>query len=880
MRYPDAPMASEEHPIARAVSHPGDVTQWSRIKEIFTNALDRPEAERRQYVEIACGGNGQLQLEVESLLESDGAAGEFCEAAAARILNAFPPSSGVLGHRLQAGERLAGYVITRLVGAGGMGEVYCARDTRLGRDVAIKIVGSQFADAISRRRLMKEARHAATLSHPNICTIYEIGESGDVPFIAMEYIDGRPLGEICRGEGLSVAEAMSYASQIVGAVEHAHHRGIIHRDLKSSNVVVDAAGKATVLDFGLARRIPERESSSSAESFTTSGELAGTLSYMAPEVLIGGTADERSDIWAIGVLLYEMVAGELPFAGRTPFQTSSAIIGDDARPIVRRVPLGLRLVIQRCLMKDPASRYQNAAEIRSALGSINGTHTWTTTGGLLIRRHRLRLAVAAVVALASWGLLAGDFVGTPFTRGAAGTTLAVLPVENGTGIAGLDYYAQGITEALVAGTGALGNRNVRVVSRASAERVAQANTAAAAIAAALGVDTLVKGTLTSAGDRVQLEVSLVDGRSEAVVWSGRFDRAASEILALEADVVQAVAEGVQLAVASAARERLARVRAVDPNVYEAYLKGRYYWNLRTAESIQTAIAHFSRAVALDPTYAPAHAALADCYNQQATLMVGAGPPPQFRAMAATAAIRALQIDADSAEAHAALGYVRHYEWQWSDAERELRRAIALNPSNPFAHIWYANLLMSQRRMDEAVREVLLARDLDPFSPAVNANVGWVLVYARRPGEAIAQLTKTLQTNPDYAQARWRLVKALLLANRAQDAVVEAERVVKGGERSASALSVLAVASAHAGLGERARDLLGTLLRLAAREYVPPGTIADIYVALGDYDGAFPWMEKAYLERSNWIAYIAGDPANDVLRADPRFRSLLERLGLG
>ena len=872
-------MATEGYPVERPESEPGADTRWSRIKEIFTSALDRPDAERRQYVETACGGDGQLLLEVESLLDSDGAAGEFCEGAAAHVLNAFPPPSGVLGHRLQAGERLAGYVITRLVGAGGMGEVYRARDTRLGREVAIKTVGSQFADAISRRRLLKEARHAATLSHANICTIYEIGESGDVPFIAMEYIDGQPLGELCRGEGLPVAQALRYASQIVDAVEHAHHRGIIHRDLKSSNVVVDAAGKATVLDFGLARRMPEREGSPSAESFTTSHELAGTLSYMAPEVLVGGTADTRSDIWAIGVLLYEMVTGELPFAGRTPFQTSSAIIGEAARPIGRRVPLGLRLVIDRCLMKDPAARYQNAAEVRSALDSSGGTRPWTTAAGLLIQRHRLRLAVAAVIALASWGLLASDFVRAPFTSSAAATTLAVLPVENATGIADWDYYAQGITDALVAGTGALGNRNVRVVSRASTERAAQTNTTPAAIAAALGVHTLVKGTLTSAGDRVQLEISLIDGRSEGVVWSGRFDRTASEILALEADVVQAVAESVQLAVASGVRDRLTRVRAVDPSVYEAYLKGRYYWNLRTTESIQTAIGHFSHAVALDPTYAPAHAALADCYNQQATVMIAGGTPQQLRPRAAAAAIRALQIDPDSAEAHAALGYVRHYEWRWSDAERELRRAIELNPSNPLAHIWYANLLMSQRRMDEALREVTLARELDPFSAVVNANVGWVLVYARRPREAIEQLAKTLEISPDYAQARWRLVKALLLANRAQDAVAEAQRVVDAGERSASALSVLAVASAHAGRSEQARDLLGRLVQLQAEEYVPPGTIADVHIALGDYDGAFPWMEKAYLERSNWMAYIAGDPANDGLREDPRFRSLLRRLGL-
>ena len=456
-------------------------------------------------------------------------------------------------------------------------------------------------------------------------------------------------------------------------------------------------------------------------------------------------------------------------------------------------------------------------------------------------------------------------------------TLAVLPVENATGDAGFSYYAEGLTDALVAETGALGS--VRVVSRASAQQAIQTRHTPADIGTALGATTLVRATLQSAGQSIVLNVQLVDAPSGRVLWDDRFERPAREVLALQADVVAALATRVQVTLAPRTRARLTNARAVSPEVYEAYLKGRYDWNRRTPASIASAIVHLSHAVTLDPSYAPAYAALADCYNQQATLMVGTDSPTPFRTMAADAAIHALQIDPDLADAHAALGYVRHYQWQWAEAERELKRAIDLNPSHPLSRIWYANLLMSRRRMDEALRQAFVARELDPFSPVVNANLGWVLVYARRPQDAIDQLTKTVAMSPDYTTARWRLVKALLLAGRPADAVTEADKVVQAGNRSAAALSVMAVALAHAHETDKARILLRQLLDQRHREYVAPGTIADVLLALGDLDAAFPWMERALDDGSNWAAYIAGDPANDGLGSDPRFRHLLVRTGL-
>jgi len=857
-----------------------DLAHWDRVKAVFLNVLERPDAERPAYVAAVCGDDELLRRDIEALLHSDGVAGDLFEDAAARVLAGAPAPSDSSEHRLDTGSRLGSYVITAFVGSGGMGEVYRARHADHDRDVAIKTVRALFPDASERARLLSEAHHASTLSHPNICAIHEVGEADRVPYIVMEYADGRPLNELCRPTPLEPKHAVRIGIQISDAVAHAHERGIVHRDLKSANVVVNEAGKPTVLDFGLAKRLPEGDLGQTIESFSANDALAGTLSYMAPEVLSGADGDSRSDIWALGVLLYEMAAGRLPFDGRTPFETSSAIIVEPPRPMPRRVPFAFRLVVERCLTKDPAARYQRAAEVRAALERIERHHSWTLTGQLLMRR---RGAVAAVLCVlialpvAIWSAKRFQVTSGVHAGDTAVKTMAVLPIDNATGDAALNYYADGLTDALIAETGALGS--VRVVSRTSAQQAIAQHKTPVDIGTALGASALVRGTLQGAGESVVLNIQLVDAPSGRALWEDRFERPAREILALQADVVAALAARVQITMAPLARERLTKARALSPDVYEAYLKGRYDWNQRTPASIASAIGHFSQAVAWDPSYAPAYAALADCYNQQATLMVGTDSPKPFRKMAAEAAIHALQIDPDLADAHAALGYVRHYEWHWAEAERELKRAIDLNPSSPLSRIWYANLLMSRRRMDEALRQAFIARELDPFSPIVNANVGWIQVYARRPQDALDQLTKTVAMSPDYATGRWRLVKALLLAGRAGDAVVQADMVVQRGNQSPAALSVLAVASAHAHDTDRARLLLRRILAFRERGYVAPGTIADVYLALGDLDSAFPWMERALDEGSNWAAYIAGDPANDSIRNDPRFRRLLVRTGL-
>ena len=864
-----------------AEASPGQLERWTRVKALFLEALQYPDSERSAFVALASAGDADLREELDSLLASEKAAASFCESPAAGLIGAAVLPGPETAPRLAPGTRLGAYEISGFIAAGGMGAVYRARHTLLGREVAIKTIGQGLADDAARRRLIREAHHASILTHPNICAIHDVGEADGVPFIVMTYVNGRTLREMVGESVLSIRDALEYGAQIAGALEHAHERGIIHRDLKSSNVVIDAKGEAIVLDFGLARRLPDDAGLQSREpTLTRPDALAGTLSHMAPEVLRGDRADTRSDVWALGVLLYELVMGQLPFTGRTPFETSSAILGEAPKPMSARVPLALRLVIERCLIKDPAARYQRAQTVADALDAIKRRRAWPVVGRLLVSARRRTLYAAAAAALllpllvVAGGRLRTEF-GATFSKRIS--TLALLPLENATGDPGADYYAEGITDALISQLGAASD--IRVLSRASTARAARTAKTVTEMGGQLGADVIVQGALHRSPDQITIDVRLVRPSDGRVLWSETYERNAREVLALEADVVRGLAGAIQLTLRPEARERLATIRAVSPEVYEAYLKGRYEWNKRTPKSLQLAVEHFTRAVELDPTYAPAHAALADCFNQLGSVMVGTGSPREYRPRAVAEAIKALQIDPYSAEAHATLGYVWHYEWRWADAEKEFRHAIELNPSYSLVRIWYANMLMSELRMKEALEQVTAARELDPFSLIVNTNMAWILDGAGRHEDAITQLRKTLAIDSTYVQARSRLAGSLASAGRFTEALDEANRLVTLSDSSVPALALVAMIDPGAGRRDEARVLLDDLLARSRRQYVPPVLIALMFNSLGDRDSALTWLEKAFDEHSNAIAYLAVDYQHDPLRLDPRFQALLARAGL-
>ena len=858
-----------------------DLALWVRAKAVFLEAVERPDSERRAFVHDACAGDLRLTHEVESLLESEQAASDLLEVPAVRLLG--DDASGAAGltrPRLQAGARVGSYEIREFIAAGGMGEVYRARHVVLQREVAIKTLAGHASGEAAARRLIREARHASVLDHPNICTIYEVGEGEDVPFIVMQYVAGQSLSAIIREAVPPIDTALGLAMAIADALEHAHEHGIVHRDLKSSNIVVDPDGRPIVLDFGLAKRLPTAAPSQSREpTVTTHDTVAGTLSHMAPEVLLGSAADARSDVWSLGILLYELVSGELPFTGRTPYETSSAILGEPPRPLPGRVPLALRLVIERCLAKEPDRRYQRAADVRTGLDAIRRRHAWPLIGRLLISvRRRTLIETGAALVFVIALILAGDALVRRSPLPPSGlSTLAVLPLRNATGDRDVAYYADGVTEALTTQLGAASS--VRIIARASAAQVAGRARTVREAGTQLGADAVLEGAVRKAGDRVEVEVHLVQPATGRVLWAERFERNAADVLALEADVVRSLAIAIRLTLRADASDRLAMVRAVAPAVYEEYLKGRYEWNSRTPQSLQLAIDHYRRAIDLDPTYAPAHAALADCYNQLGTVMVGTGSPQEFRPRASAEAIKALQLDPFSAEAHAALGYVHHYNWQWAEAEQEFRRAIDLNPNYSLVHIWYANLLMSRNRMTEAVRQAAAGRELDPFSLIVNTNVGWVLDFAGRHEDAVRQLRQVIAMDSGYVQAHFRLTDALRHSGRFSEAIEEGKRLVTMSGGSASALGLLASVYAHANEPDRARAIIDELLARSRNAYVPPWSIVGALVALGEKDEAMKWIEKGIAERSNGVAYLVANPEYDALRSDPRYEAILTRVGL-
>ena len=876
--------------------------RFALAKAVFWEAIDRPEAERAAFLAAACGKDAALRMEVESLLASDIHDSGFIEIPAARLLAETHPGLGPAAPadaagmdslcarvpHLQPGSRVGGYSIERVLGVGGMGEVYLARDTRLPRLAAIKVVGEDRAGSRANAALLREARHASVMNHPSICGVYEVGEAGGRAFIAMEYVEGETLrARVTRLGRIQVPDILRFGIRIADALDHAHRRGVIHRDLKSANVMIDGGGHVKVLDFGLSRWLPDAAGSEGSISQATETlALAGTLNYMAPDVLLGAAADERSDVWSLGILLFEMAAGEPPFRKPTPSETVTSILRAPLPPLPQGLPLGLALVIERCLERRPGRRYPRAANVLAALQALQeaGGVRRRVVAGLVLRRltsgRVLRrvggagaAGAAAVAALAAGIWWASQTDPLPVR---AMQSVAVLPLENASGSGVEPYFADGITEALIADLGETGIP--RVISRTTAMSLRGARKPPNGIALELGVEAVVEGSVTRANGRIRLSLRLLDGPTGREVWSATDERPASEAGVLVSRLAAGIARGMHHAVKLKAGQRSSALRAVDPVVYEEYLKGRYYWNERTEASLQLAVGHYQAAIARDPTYAPARVALADCYNQLGTVLVGSGSPSGYRPLAEASVVKALQIDPDLAEAHATLGYIRHYDWQWDDSEWELVQAIRLNPNNPLAHLWYGNLLVSRRRFEEAIREVRLARELDPFSLAVITNVGWTLGYAGRRDEAIAEYRHALELDPDYVQARMRLGGALAGAGRFEEGISEYQLSVRLTSASTASLAALAGAYARAGRTAQSRVLLARLLRESGRRYVPPSTMAGVYEQLGDVNAAFVWMEKAYRERSNHMAYLAVEP-HARLQADPRYADLLRRVGL-
>ena len=783
------------------------------------------------------------------------------------------------------GERIGHYRLTGRLGAGAMGVVYRARDERLGRDVALKLLPAHaLGDDVARKRLEREARTASALNHPNICTIYDVGESGDQLFVAMELVSGRSLNELVAAEGLPEPSVVRIGVLLADALDHAHQHGIIHRDLKTANVVVTSEGRPKILDFGLAvqTRVAGDEDSTVLASRGDPAQVAGTVPYMAPEVLRGEAAHARSDLWALGVMLYEMCAGQRPFRGETAFAVTSAIVRDAPPPLPARISTGLAGVIGKCLEKEPAQRYQRAGELRAALEAISGaaTRSATTTASTARARNRGLLIASAAIALAAAATLLVAFdVGGLRSRLfpselAPVRSIAVLPLQNLSGDPGQEYFSDGMTDALISDLAQI--RALRVISRTSIMRYKGSTRSLPDIARELGVDAVVEGSVVRSGDNVRVSAQLIHAATDAHLWARSYERRLSDVLRLQGDVAGAIADEIRIQVSPTERARLTAARSVNPAAHEAYLLGRHFWNTRTEDGLARSIEYFQKAIDTDPGYALAYVGLADSY----AILAGYGPVPPHEVMpkAKAAALKALELDADNAEAHTSLAYaLTIYDFDWARGEQEFKRAIALNPGYATAHHWYGHHLMFVGRFEEAVAEMRRARELDPLSPIITTEVGYPRFFARQYDQAIAEYRRALELNPTFFRAHWLLGQAYEQKRMYPEALAALERAVELSTGNLVMTAALAHAQALAGMRAEAEAVVDRLARVSRESYFSPYFLAEVHLALGNTEAALDWLDKAYAGRDYFLRWLRIDPRLDALRSHPRFQSLERRL---
>ena len=784
------------------------------------------------------------------------------------------------------GQTIAHFRILQQLGAGGMGVVYLAEDTKLKRRVALKFLPKGLSlHPESLERFKREAQTASALNHPNICTIYEIGEAEGQAYITMEYVEGRPLHELSAGEGLPIETATRYAIQVADALDHAHRHDVIHRDLKGSNVVIGADGRAKVLDFGLAKRLRDsdvEEATRSQDSLTLAGAVVGTVPYMAPEVLRGKPADARSDIWSFGIMLYEMLTGTRPFKGMTGFELSSAILNHPPAALPPRVPPTLRAVLQRCLAKEPEQRYQRAGEVRAALEAVQlGSAIPALLAPVEERAPRARRWVLPVAVLAL--LVAGVLVGLNWNAlrerlaapgGPPIRSVAVLPLTNLSGDPEQEYFADGMTEALITELGKI--RALRVISRTSVMRYKGASTPLAQIARELNVDAVVEGSVQRAGGEVGITARLVRGESEAQLWSQSYLRSQSDIMSLQSEVARAIVREIKVAVTPAEDALLAKARPVNPEAHEAYLKARFFHSRMTPENLMKGHQLLLQAVEKDPDYAPAYAALSTSYFSMGNF--GVLPPREAYPKAREAADKALQLDPKLAAAHTARAMALLYnDRNWLEAEKEFEAALEINPSDADNYNFYALELAMRGRTSDALQKIKQAQELDPLSLRISYVVGALYNVAGRYDEAMAQCRKTLELDPNFAVAHDCLGWAHLLKGMPEESVKEFQKAVELSGGAPPMRAALACAYVDAGRRSDALRILDDLQARARQGYVSSFHIALVHARLGNKDAAFESLERAYQDHSDWMLWIKVARGLESLRDDPRYQDLLRRL---
>jgi len=746
------------------------------------------------------------------------------------------------------GDTISHYKILEKLGEGGMGVVYKAQDTKLDRIVALKFLPAQYAsDKELKSRFKREAQAAAALNHPNIITIHEVAEYENRPYFAMEYVEGESLKDLITRKDLSIDKVADIAMQICEGLAKAHEVGIVHRDVKPQNILIDKDGRARILDFGLAKLKKDA-------MLTRTGSTVGTVAYMSPEQAQGEEVDYRSDIFSLGVVLYEMITGQLPFKSEHEAAMIYSIVNENPEPLARyksNVPDELKRMVDKTMVKSREMRYQHVDDLRADLIQFKTEVESGVTKTLM-------------------------------TKAKPSPSIAVLPFTNLSADKEQEYFCDGMAEEII---NALTHvEGLRVVARTSAFSFRGKKIDIREIGRNLNVQALLEGSVRKAGSRLRITAQLVNVADGYHLWSEKYDRDIGElscpgdIFAIQDEISLAIVDKLKVRLLGGEKAGLVKRHTKDLDAFNLYLKGRYFWNKRTEESLKWSIEYFNQAIEKDPGYALAYAGLADSnLTLQDYTFVS---PKETLPKAKEAAHKALEIDSMLAEAHNSLAQVMFREWDWEGAEREHKLAIELNPNYATAHHWYSLVLTYMGRFDEAVAEMRLALELDPLSLVINRNLGMGLYYARRYDQALEQLQKTLEMEPTFSLTHAGLGEVYVQKAMYEEALKEFERE-KHIQKGLNPLVETWKGITYAKMGRRgkARKILADLLERAKQAYVPLILTASLSFALAENDRGFEWLDKGYEEHDSTLLEIKVDPRFDGVRLDPRFIALLKKVGL-
>ncbi len=893
---------------------------YRQIGSLYHAALELDPSRRNAFLDEACAGNEELRHEVEELLASNEQAGNFLAAPAAESVS---QSNQENESEKLIGQLLGQYRVLSRIGAGGMGEVFLAEDNRLNRKVALKILPAEFVTAPDRiRRFEREAKAASATAHPNIVSIYDIGQQNDIHYIASEFVEGETLRRRIKREPLPEIEALEIAVQVANALDSAHAAGIVHRDIKPENIMLRPDGFVKVLDFGLAAVThPVTPASGSEEqSFATStdtlpGTVMGTIAYMSPEQTRGQKADSRSDLWSLGVVLFEMLSGKAPFKGQTVPDTFVAIL--DRQPArLKNVSTELEQIILKLLAKDREQRYQSAKSLATELKRLkrrlefeSDSHSYgvlpsgrsspntdeqnvdtaflpsnsnarisqelrlsnllTGQQKLVIGKRAkwvlatLAMLLIAVTAGGIWMLRNDDVI----------DSIAILPLANQNNDPNLDYITDGVTETLIGNLSKL--PKLKVMSRTTVFRYKKQEVDPIAVGKTLDVEALLTGRLEKRDQTLIITLELVSTRDNSRLWGEEFQHKMSDLLAAQAVISERVSERLRAQLTGEEREQVTKRYTDNPEAYRFYLNGRFEWNRQSfAEGFRKAIENYKQAIALDANYALAYAGMADAY---ATLAANGLASKDFAALARFNAEQAVRLDDKLPEAHLSLGIVNFYGWNLPVAEQDLKRAIALNPNLAEAFARQGAVLQGLDRFDEAIRSCQLALELDPYSLRVHLDLYFAYFYAGQYDQAIEVCRKMLQIESRYFPAHLDLGRAYEQKKMFDQAIAELVKAREMSNDDPLVLAALGHAYAVAGKTVDAQKTLELLLEKSNTGIVRPYEIAKVYAGLGDKEQALAWLDKALQDRSPWLLKLKTEPNFSPLRSDPRFQTLVQQI---